>query len=152
METQVEVRLAVPTDGGPVAAIVAEHAAEQGLTVDRDAAEEAVRHCVNDPAHLMLVAADPQGVAGFITLHWIPFPMLSGTEAYVSDVIVARARRGAGIGRALIEAAEQAARQRGCQRMMLNNRVAAESFVRDFYPKLGFRARDEFRGFVKRLV
>lgn len=152
METRVEVRLAVPTDCGPVAAIVAEHAVEQGLTVDRDAAEQAVQHCVNDPAHLILVAADPQGVAGYIALHWIPFPMLSGTEAYVSDVIVARARRGAGIGRALIEAAEQAARQRGCQRMLLNNRVTAESFVRDFYPKLGFHARDEFRGFVKALV
>jgi len=34
---------------------------------------------------------------------------------------------------------------------MLNNRIATESFRRSFYPKLGFRNRDEFANLVKAL-
>ena len=34
---------------------------------------------------------------------------------------------------------------------MLNNRIAAESFRRAFYLKLGFRVRDEFANLVKAL-
>jgi GNAT superfamily N-acetyltransferase len=151
-ESQIELRLAVPGDYEPIAALVVAFAVEEGRTVDRDAVEEALRHCVDDPAHLLLVAADGAQIAGYLTMHWIPFPMLGGSEAYISDLLVARARRGGGIGRALAEAAEQAARQRGCQRLVVNNRLVAESFVRGFYPKLDYRARDEYRSLVKVLT
>jgi GNAT superfamily N-acetyltransferase len=155
MKTDVEVRLAVPGDCAGVVSLVAAHTAEDHRAgrpaADPHAIAQAVQRCVEDPAHLILVAADGGEIAGYIALHWIPFPMLGGTEAYVSDLIVARARRGAGIGRALAEAAERAARERGCRRLMLNHRVTAESFMRGFYPKLGYRARDDFQGFVKLL-
>lgn len=158
-----EVRLAVPEDCAAVVSLVAAYAAEDGPEaipgIDQGAIEQAFRRCVEDPGHLILVAADKgkgdgegkQTIAGYIALHWIPFPMLGGTEAYVSDLIVARARRGAGIGRALADAAERVARERGCQRLMLNNRLTAESSTRGFYSKLGYRARDDFQGFVKPL-
>jgi GNAT superfamily N-acetyltransferase len=165
METDVEVRLAVPEDCAAVVSLVAAYAAEDGHgakpAIDRAAIEQAFRRCVEDPAHLILVAVqkgkgDGQDegkptIAGYTALHWIPFPMLGGTEAYLSDMIVASARRGAGIGRALADAAERVARERGCQRLMLNNRLTAESFARGFYAKLGYRARDDFQGFVKPL-
>lgn len=163
MESDVVVRLAVPEDCAAVVSLVAALAAEDGHGaipgIDQGAIEQAFRRCVEDPGHLILVAADTgQGgdkgketIAGYIALHWIPFPMLGGTEAYVSDLIVARARRGAGIGRALADAGERVARERGCQRLMLNNRLTAESFARGFYSKLGYRARDDFQGFVKPL-
>jgi GNAT superfamily N-acetyltransferase len=77
--------------------------------------------------------------------------MLGGTEAYVSDLIVRRDQRGRGVGRRLVAVVEAEARRRGCVRVMLNNRIAAESFRRSFYLKLGFRVRDDFANLVKAL-
>jgi len=108
-----------------------------------------VRSAIACATTSVLVAEQAAGVLGFIVVHWLPFPMLAGTEAYVSDLIVGRQSRGQGIGRDLVAAAEQEARARSCVRLMLNNRVTAESFQRAFYPKLGFRVRNEFANLVK---
>jgi GNAT superfamily N-acetyltransferase len=98
-----------------------------------------------------LVAEVQAQVLGYVVVHWIPFPMIGGTEGYVSDLIVERDARGAGVGSRLIARIEALARERGCHRLMLNNRVTSESFRREFYPKRGFRRRDDFAGFVKTL-
>jgi ribosomal protein S18 acetylase RimI-like enzyme len=95
------------------------------------------------------LVAGAAAVRGFIVVHWLPFPMLGGTEAYISDLIVAREARGRGVGRELVAAVERDARARSCVRLMLNNRIGSESFQRGFYPKLGFRVRDEFASLVK---
>ncbi len=50
----------------------------------------------------------------------------------------------------LLKAAEERARSTGCFRLMLNNRLDAQSFQRDFYPKNGFQRR-EVANFVKAL-
>jgi len=122
-----------------------------GAPPDRQAAGEAVRACLTSPGSGVYVAAAGGTVDGFIVVHWIPFPLLAGTEAYISDVIVDRSQRGRGTGRRLVAVVESEARGRGCVRLMLNNRVAAESFKRAFYAKLGFRVRDEFANLVKPL-
>jgi GNAT superfamily N-acetyltransferase len=122
-----------------------------GAPSDRDAAAAAVRSCLTAPGSGVYVAARGGAVDGFIVVHWIPFPMLAGTEAYISDLIVERMQRGRGTGRRLVAVVESEARRRGCVRLMLNNRVAAESFKRAFYSKLGFRARDDFANLVRPL-
>jgi len=123
-----------------------------GIPPDRDSAADAVRSCLTSPGSGLYVAARGGKVDGFIVVHWIPFPMLAGSEAYISDLIVERIQRGRGIGRRLVAVVESEARGRGCVRLMLNNRVAAESFKRAFYSKLGFRARDDFANLVKPLL
>jgi GNAT superfamily N-acetyltransferase len=77
--------------------------------------------------------------------------MIEGTEGYISDLIVERAARGRGVGSQLIGTAEERARERRCKRLMLNNRITAQSFIREFYPKHGFRQRDGFANLVKAL-
>jgi len=122
-----------------------------GAPRDREAAGEAVRACLASPGSGVYVAATGGRVDGYIVVHWIPFPMLAGTEAYISDLIVDRGQRGRGTGRRLVAVVESDARGRECVRLMLNNRVAAESFKREFYAKLGFRVREEFANLVKPL-
>jgi ribosomal protein S18 acetylase RimI-like enzyme len=111
--------------------------------------EAAIRAALDQPASAVFVAESGDAVVGFIVAHWIPFPMVAGTEAYISDLIVAAGRRGAGIGRSLVDTVERHARERGCVRIMLNNHTAAGSFQRGFYRKLGYRHREEFANFVK---
>jgi len=124
---------------------------EQGLAVDRAPILSTLLTAVSQPASDVFVAESDEAVVGFVVIHWVPFPMLSGTEGYISDLIVTAELRGAGIGRRLVDAVEAEARSRGCVRLMLNNRIAAKSFQRGFYPKIGYRHREEFANFVKAL-
>jgi GNAT superfamily N-acetyltransferase len=117
--------------------------------VDRVPILSTLMSAVSQPACGVFVAESGDAVAGFILVHWVPFAMLGGTEGYISDLIVAAESRGAGIGRTLIHAVEEEARNRGCVRLMLNNRIAAKSFQRGFYPKIGYRHREDFANFVK---
>lgn len=50
-----------------------------------------------------------------------------------------------------MEAVEVRANEMRCERLMLNNRVAAESFERGFFVKAGFHQRTDFANFVKPL-
>jgi ribosomal protein S18 acetylase RimI-like enzyme len=122
-----------------------------GLAVDRAPILSTVASAVSQPTCGVFVAETGDAVVGFIVVHWVPFPMLAGTEAYISDLVVAAELRGVGIGRNLVDAVEEAARARGCVRLMLNNRIAAKSFQRGFYPKIGYRHREDFANFVKAL-
>ena len=118
-------------------------------TVDESTAARSVRDCVQSTTCDVLVGEVSGKILGYIVVHWIPFPMIGGTEGYISDIIIDRGARGIGLGTRLVASVEGKARARGAQRLMLNNRVSAESFMRGFYQKLGFRQRDEFANFVK---
>jgi len=146
------IRPAQERDGEGIVDLIAElRRDDNGVEIDRGAVGAVVRAALADAATTVFVAELAAAVTGFIVVHWLPFPMLAGTEAYISDLIVARDQRGHGAGRRLVEAVEDEARRRGCVRLMLNNRKAAESFQRAFYPKLGYRLRDDFGNFVKPL-
>lgn len=152
MGSKGQIRSATGSDCDSIAALIVElRMEEHGTSLDRGEVASVVASAIACATTSVLVAEQAAGVLGFIVVHWLPFPMLAGTEAYISDLIVGRQSRGRGIGRDLIAAAEQEARARSCVRLMLNNRVAAESFQRAFYPKLGFRVRNEFANLVKSL-
>jgi ribosomal protein S18 acetylase RimI-like enzyme len=150
MGTTEPIRSATGSDCDSIATLIAElRMEEHGTSLDHADVASVVRSAIACATTSVLVAGNAAGVRGFIVVHWLPFPMLGGTEAYISDLIVGREARGQGVGRDLVAAAEREARARSCVRLMLNNRVAAESFQRAFYPKLGFRVRDEFANLVK---
>lgn len=88
---------------------------------------------------------------GLISVHWIPFALIRGREGYISDLVVAKASRGAGIGSELLAAVETEAERKGCCRLMLNNHTGSEAYKREFYQKKGFQQRTDFANFVKRL-
>ena len=147
------IREATEFDCAPIIGIINDYRAETGhAPVDEDAVARSIRACISeDSTHEILVLETQGVVAGYVAVHWIPFPMLQGVEGYISDLIIARANRELGFGQQLVASVEQRGRERGCVRLMLNNRIAAESFQREFYPKLGFVHREDFANLVKML-
>jgi GNAT superfamily N-acetyltransferase len=86
----------------------------------------------------VLVAEEEGGVVGQL--------LLIGEE--IKSLAVVEARRGAGVGRALIEHAAQRARERGVRRLLVSTAAADTGNLR-FYQRAGFRMlrvdRDVFR-------
>ena len=146
-----QIRLAHEADSDGIVAVVSGYAQEKGTATDKTAVLSTIRACLNDPGCTVLVAELDGRVLGCLVAHWIPFPTLGGTECYISDLIVLASERGRGVGRQLVSAAEHRARELGCKRLMLNNSTAAESYKREFYPKLGFDLRNNFVNMVKLL-
>jgi GNAT superfamily N-acetyltransferase len=105
--------------------------------------------CLADESHLLLVAQTKEGqVAGYCSVHWLPYLFLSGPEGYVSELFIREEFRGAGIGGQLLAEIKIAARKRGCARLMLLNFRQRESYQRQFYSKQGWEERVEMANFI----
>jgi ribosomal protein S18 acetylase RimI-like enzyme len=86
---------------------------------------------------VLLGGAGPDGLA---VLRFRPAIWTEGLECYLAELYVVRARRGQGLGRVLMEAAIELARERGADTMDLGTEeddVAA----RALYESLGFTNR-----------
>ena len=67
---------------------------------------------------LLLAARDDAGEpVGFTTLYWTHSSISAEDVAHMNDLFTVSAARGRGVGRALIEAAKDAARERGLERL-----------------------------------
>ena len=145
------IRMATREDCAAVVALVCALARERGGPLpDESAVLAAAEACVRGNATL-LVADEGGELAGYLAMHWIPFPLLAGQEGYVSDLVIAESRRGRGVGKALLAAAQEHAQAQGCVRLMLNNRITSDAFTRGFFTGAGFRQRTEFANLVKEL-
>jgi GNAT superfamily N-acetyltransferase len=101
-----------------------------------------VRAIHEDMAHypaiyLNLVAEDAGGVVGFISLIFYKTFFHRGGTALINELIVDRARRGGGVGAALIEAAIREARARGMDEIEVGTERENAAAQR-FYHKHGF--------------
>jgi len=144
-----EIRDATPADSDQLVELVRQLHDERGAELDVQQARDAVCACIGDRSRDLIVADCDGQVVGYVAVHWIPFPMLRGQEAYVSDLLVRHDWRGHGVGRRLLAVTEDRARARGCVRIMLNNRKTEEAFARSFFAQAGFRERTEYANFVK---
>ncbi len=92
-----------------------------------------------DPRHRLVVIDDGE-IAATLQLSFLPHLVRAGTErAQIEAVRVASHRRGAGLGRALLEWAIQEARQRGCGVVQLTTDASRPDAHRA-YEALGFSA------------
>ena len=102
--------------------------------VDQDSYATIFTGLVSEPIVLLLVATDDGAVVGYllgqchVTFH------AGGPVIWVEEVMVAEDRRGTGVGRALMRAAEDRARATGAAYVALATRRAG-----DFYAALGYR-------------
>ena len=71
---------------------------------------ETLRRVVGSPSSVLLVAECGGCIVGSLTLVWYDVP--SGRKAWIEDVVVDAARRGAGIGEALVREALSGCRSR----------------------------------------
>lgn len=90
---------------------------------------------------VLLAAAAGERPDGFVVLRFRDAIWSAGLECYVAELYVVPARRGEGLGRALMEEAIELARRRGADTIDLgtsDDDVAA----RALYERLGFSNRD----------
>ena len=109
---------------------------------------ERLEQCLADSSHSVFVAESAGEIAGYGSVHWLPYLFMSGPEGYVSELFVREAARGRGVGRQLLKHIESEARKRDCQRLSLINLRNRESYRREFYIKAGWRERSEAANFI----
>ena len=117
---------------------------------NRQAVQTLLDHAHTEPeSSLLLIAEDAQQhIHGYCAVHWLPIAVLQGWEGYVSELFIAEHARGAGLGQKLLDAATQAASERGCLRIWLVNNRERPSYVRGFYSRQGWSEQAEMARFV----
>ena len=102
-----------------------------------------------EPGSAIFIAEDETGkCAGFLHLQ-IQTDYFNGTKvAYISDIAVDSAFEGQGVGRILLDKAEEWAREQGCSLLTLYV-FSNNSRARKVYEKLGFK--EEVTKYVKPL-
>lgn len=102
-----------------------------------------------DDSHTVLVAEDEEiGVAGYISVHWLPYLLLSGPEGFVSEIFVREEARGKGVGTALMNDVRELAVAKRCSRLSLLSNRERGPREKDFYLRFGFEERPEMANMV----
>jgi ribosomal-protein-alanine N-acetyltransferase len=121
-------RRAVPADLDALVALE-----DASFAYDRMSARQFRRHLLS-PTAAVLLAEDANGLLGSALV----FFRTGSTQARLYSLATAAAARGRGVGKALLSAAESAARVRGCRRLRLEVRQDNEAAVR-LYETRGYR-------------
>jgi ribosomal protein S18 acetylase RimI-like enzyme len=115
---------------------------------ERDEAQ--LRRALTSPAEAVLVAEDPtEAVRGLSHVQLYDTPPIAGLQpgrrAHLDSLVVGRAHRRAGCGRALVEASADWARKKGATQLLLTvwaGNLAAERF----YAALGYHIISQVLG------
>jgi GNAT superfamily N-acetyltransferase len=134
--------LAQPHEAEPVARLMAAFRDHIGLNGPSDAEVRAgVERLLgdSDTEFLLGAPADGAAAAGVAQLRFRYGIWRAGFDCLLEDLFVDASARGAGLGRALLEAALERARARGCRRVELDVNEANEPALR-LYGIVGFSA------------
>ena len=135
------VRLATPEDAAEVARLMIGFRDWWSRTDPPDAAFEAgVRRVLAEPNSDFLIAGEPP--AGVCQLRYRFSIWTESDDCWLEDIFVEAEARGSGMGHALIEAAFERARERGCRRMQLDVNEANPAALA-LYDSLGFSASSD---------
>jgi GNAT superfamily N-acetyltransferase len=130
------VRSAEPRDFEAVTTLLEALGRQEVTDETRDRCREIYAAQISDPAADHLVAENDEGeVVGFCSLHFRKRLNYTTPEAWVPDLIIAEDLRRSGIGKALLEHAEQRAIDRRCWALSLesaHHRVEAHRFYGAF--------------------
>jgi ribosomal protein S18 acetylase RimI-like enzyme len=131
-----EVRIASEEDADLLARMQIEFNAEFGDdSPEHDVLAERIRaHIASGEMYFLLAGNGPGGHAQ-VALH--PTLYSAGPNAYLGELWVRPERRGEGLGRALLEAAMDEARRRGCDHIDITTSMDDEA-ARGLYESAGF--------------
>ena len=101
-------------------------------------AERVAQFIEREEATFLLAGSGPHGVA---EVRFRPSIMTGALDAYLEELYVAPAERGQGLGRVLLEAAMETARQQGAGRMELGT-SEEDTAARALYESAGFSNRE----------
>lgn len=99
---------------------------------------EAFARYLERPDAVALVADDGGALVGLVDVEFRQRLNFLSPQAWVPDLVVAESARGRGVGRALLEAAEERARERGCWGMSLES-AAWRTDSHAFYQRVGWK-------------
>jgi len=136
MRPPVQVRVAPRREAGEVARLLGGFRDYYGQAdPPDDVIAAAVDRLIGDPATEFLLAGEP--AAGVAQVRFRLSAWTGVEDAWLEDVFVEDDARGRGLGRALVEAAVERARSRGCARIQLDANERNEGALR-LYRALGF--------------
>jgi ribosomal protein S18 acetylase RimI-like enzyme len=142
------VRLAQPYDAAAVARLMAAFRDHLGLSAPSDEEMRAgVERLLGDPdtEFLLAATADDATPTGVAQLRFRYGVWRAGGDCLLEDLFVDDAARGAGLGRALVEATLARARARGCRRVELDVNEANATAQR-LYGSFGFSSTSNTYG------
>jgi GNAT superfamily N-acetyltransferase len=137
---QTPIRLASPADAPAFGRLLHAFNAEFGEPTP-DAALIAERAAPLMESGEVTVLFGGKGPDGFAELRFRPSLYTGALDAYLEELYVVPERRGRGLGRALLEAAMEHARERGAVRIDLNTSVD-DVAARALYESAGFTNRE----------
>lgn len=111
----------------------------------------ALTNVLDEDNNIFVIVDDEDHSVGYINFHILTFPLISGKEFYISELIVHEDEKNKNLGTRLINFAIDRARETGCERIMLNNSMESISYKRNFYKNLGFSQRDTMANFLLKL-
>jgi GNAT superfamily N-acetyltransferase len=131
-----KIRSAEPQDFDAVAVLLHDLGRREVTDETRDRCRELYASQVSDPSVDHLVAEGDDGeITGFCALHFRKRLNYTTPEAWIPDLIVRDGHRRNGVGKALLEHAENRAIERGCWALSLesaHHRVEAHRFYGAF--------------------
>ena len=145
------IRPAAPDDAPQLAALV--RALERFDHLREEPLPEAIARIQaalagGDERSIHVATSEAGDLVGYVAVHWLPYLILRGPEGFVSELFIAPAARGRGIGSRLLATAVAEARARGCSRLGLLNNRRRESYERGFYAQHGWQERGDMANFV----
>jgi len=137
MRVTIAVREAKPNDALALAPLLG----ELGYPVGAEALAYRMDRLVGRKDHIVLVAEDEIGAVGLLALHVFPLIAYDRDVGMIMALVVTARARGTGVGRQLVERAEEMAKSLGASRLLVTTHVRRADAHR-FYERLGF----EFTG------
>jgi GNAT superfamily N-acetyltransferase len=134
-----EVREALADDWAEVARLLAELGRPDVRGRDDEHEHrQAYERYLAAPESVALVAVEEDRVVGFVDLEFRERLNFSAPQAWIPDLIVTEESRSRGAGKALLAAAEDRARERGCFALTLESATWRER-AHAFYQREGMR-------------
>jgi GNAT superfamily N-acetyltransferase len=130
----ITVREAVPDDAPRLAALLT----QLGYPATSEEVGDRLGYWLPDPMSCVLVTDQDGEVVGCLSLHACPYLERAGRWARIESLVVDESARRAGMGRALVIAAEEAAKRWGCLAVeVTSSRTRADA--RAFYERMGYQ-------------
>jgi len=141
------IRKVTSEDAALLARMHMEYALEFGLSVAFDNTltdiSSNLENLSEDPDYCIFGAEGKDGrLLGYANVHWVTILHYPKPEGFVTEMLVAKAHRGKGIGTHLLKEVESAASAKGCHKLFLHNYRAMASHHRGFYRKHGYIEED----------